>query len=425
MEMRTSRSISPRILPIVTLCLISIVLATGLAAQASSGASPREGKVYVMANGTEGNTVVVFQRSQDGTLQIIQEISTGGNGIGPGQLPAPFPPLPSGDSTTTQDSLVMTEDGRFLLAANGGSNEISVLAVTNDGLELVDKVYSGGKVPLSIAYHNGLVYVMNIGELSWEIFGEPPVIAGFSLDHNGKLQPIPDSTRVTGSPDANPGDIAFSPDGQWLIITDKFAGSLIHVLHVDGDGTTHEVSTYASSIPAPFAIAFPQHGVVAIVEANAGVVNGRRTGIPNGSSMSTYRLNDDGTLAPISIGVRSEQTVACWVRFTPNHNFGYITNTGSGTISSYRISNEGELTLLASAAGDAGSPFSEPTDLDITPDGKFLYVVSSMGGEKQFVLPIPLNAGEVRGFRIGDDGSLTPVTTVSGFPISIAGMVAR
>jgi len=81
--------------------------------------------------------------------------------------------------------------------------------------------------------------------------------------------------------------------------------------------------------------------------------------------------------------------------------------------------------LLASAAGDAGSPFSEPTDVDITPDGKFLYVVSSMGGEKQFVLPIPLNVGEVRGFRIGEDGSLTPVTTVSGFPISIAGLVAR
>jgi hypothetical protein len=83
------------------------------------------------------------------------------------------------------------------------------------------------------------------------------------------------------------------------------------------------------------------------------------------------------------------------------------------------------LSLLESVAADAGSPFSEPTDVDITPDGKFLYIISSMGGEKTFVLPIPPNAGEVRGFRIGENGSLTPVTTISGFPISIAGLVVR
>jgi 6-phosphogluconolactonase len=386
---------------------------------------PAPGRVYAMANRAQENTIIVFRRAPDGTLNIIQEVSTGGRGSGPGELPAPFPPVPAGNSLTTQDELVMTENGRFLLAVNAGSDEISVLAVTHDGLELVDKVFSGGRVPLSIAVHKDLVYVMNEGELSQNVFGVAPMIAGFTLDPRGKLHPIPNSTRITGSPDASPGDIVFSLDGKWLLITDKFAETLIHVLHVDEDATTHEVASYVANAPSPFGIDFTRHRVFAVVEANASVVNGRRIGVNNGSSTSSYRLNDDGTITPISVAVRTEQTVACWVRFTPDGRFAYVTNTGSGTVSSYQVSKEGELSLLQSVAADAGSPFSEPTDVGITPDGKFLYIISSMGGEKQFVLPIPPNAGEVRGFRIDKDGSLTPVTTMTGFPISIAGLVVR
>ena len=424
--MKTAALLLHRAIPCIIIFYLALFASagTGLAEDSQTG-TPKAGRVYVMSNRAEGNTVVVMRRASDGTLRIIQEVSTGGRGSGPGELPAPFPKVPAGNSTTTQDELVMTEDGRFLLAVNAGSDEVSVLAVTDDGVELVDKVSSGGMVPLSIALHKGLVYVMNEGELSQNIFGFAPVIAGFRLDHHGKLHAIPNSTRVTGEPDASPGDIAFSPDGEWLIITDKFADTLIHVLHVDEDDTTHEVASYVANIPSPFGVAFTHRRVLAVVEANAAVVNGRRIGITNGSSTSTYRLTDDGKLEPISVAVRTEQTVACWVRFTPNGRYAYVTNTGSGSVSSYRVSPDGRLSLLESVAADAGSPLSEPTDVSITPDGRFLYIVSSMGGEKEFILPIPPSAGEVRGFRIGEDGSLTPVTTVSGFPISIAGLLAR
>jgi 6-phosphogluconolactonase (cycloisomerase 2 family) len=251
-----------------------------------------------------------------------------------------------------------------------------------------------------------------------------PMIAGFFLDPTGKLSPIPKSARAIGSPDASPGDIVFSPDGKWLIISDKFFDILIHVLQVDEDATTHEVASYVANAPSPFGIAFTGRRIMAVVEANASFVDGRRFGVNNGSSTSTYQLNDDGTLEPISVAAPTHQTVACWVRFTPNGQFAYVTNTGSGTISSYQVSKKGELTLLASVAAQTGSPFSEPTDVSITRDGRFLYIVSSQGGETQFVLPILADAGQVRGYRINIDGSLTPVTTVTGLPISIAGLVA-
>lgn len=409
----------------VAFCLALFLLTGNLMFAQEADTRPTAGRVYAMANRASENTILVFQRAKDGTLTLVQEVSTGGHGSGPGELPAPFPPVPAGNSTTTQDELVMTEDGRFLLAVNAGSNEISVLEVTDDGLQLLDKVPSEGKVPLSIAVHKGLVYVLNDGELSQDIFGIPPTIAGFFLGDDGKLHPIPNSIRVTGAPDASPADIVFSPDGKWLIITDKFSGIFIHVLHVDEDATTHEVASYVANAPSPFGMDFTRDKILAVVEANASVVDGRRIGVNNGSSTSSYRLNEDGTLERISVAVLTHQTVACWVRFTPDGRFAYVTNTGSGTVSSYQVSKEGELSLLASVAADAGSPFAEPTDVAITPDGKFLYIISSMGAEKQFILPIPPNAGEIRGFSIGEDGSLTLVTTLSGFPISIAGLVAR
>jgi 6-phosphogluconolactonase len=384
------------------------------------------GRVYAMANRAEGNTILVFDRKADGTLTQIQEVATGGLGSGPGELPAPFPPFPAGNPLTSQDSLVMTKHGHFLLAVNAGSNEISVLAVTEDGgLRLVDKAPSGGNVPVSIAHHNNLVYVMNEGELSPRPVGARPTMTGYFLDHFGKLHPIPNSARVTGSPDSEPGDVLFSPDGEFLIITDKFAETFIHVLHVDEDATTHEVATYIANNPAPLGAAFTHHRILAVTEANARFIDGRRTGVPNGSTTSTYRLTRDGTLTPISVAVPTLQTVDCWVRFTPDGRYAYVTNKGSGSVSSFRVSKQGELSLLASIAADTGGLFSEPIDEDITSDGKFLYVVSPMGALQKFTLPIPPNVGAIRGYRIEEDGSLTPVANVSGFPISIVGIVAR
>ena len=280
-------------------------------------------------------------------------------------------------------------------------------------------------MPVAIASHNNLVYVINEGELSPDLFGARPTMTGYFLGHDGKLTPIPNSARVTGSPDAEPGDILFSPDGKYLIITDKFAETYIHVLAVDEDATTHEIGRYVANNPAPLGAAFTQHRILGVTEANARFVNGVRTGVTNGSTTSTYRLTEEGALEAISVAVPTEQTVDCWIRFTPDSHYAYVTNKGSGSVSSFSVSSEGELTLLQSIAADTGGAFSEPIDEDITADGKFLYVVSPMGSLKNFTIPIPPNSGALKGYRIEEDGTLTPVVTVEGFPISIVGVVAH
>lgn len=420
--MKVLRSISG---PLAAIVLLLVIAVNG---HANGQTLLNQQRVYVMANRADGNTILIYHRTAEGDLSLIAEVSTGGLGSGPGELPAPFPlGIPAGNPLTTQDNLVLTEDGRFLLTVNAGSNDISVLAVTNDGLELVDRAPSGGDVPVSIAQHGKLVYVINEGELSADELGKVPSMTGYFIDQNGHLTPIPNSFRITGRPDAQPAELLFSPDGNWLFITDKFAETFIHVLQVNGDGTTQDVRDYVANVPAPFGVAFTHDNILAVTEANAKFINGQRAGVPNGASVSTYQFNPkDGTMTPISLSVGTLQTVSSYIRFTPDGRFAFVSGKGSGAMSSFTVSPNGEITLLQSTAALTGGTFSEPIDEDITPDGKFLYVVAPMAAlGNTFFLPIPSDAAAVMGYRIGEDGSLTPVTRVDGLPLSAVGVVAR
>src|SRR6201997_5599513 len=93
------------------------------------------GHVYVNDNTAGTNTVAGFDRHADGTLTPIpgSPFAVGGAGTGHG--------------TASQGALQLSDNGRFLLAVDAGSNQISVLRIKHDGsLEPADDspVSSGG-----------------------------------------------------------------------------------------------------------------------------------------------------------------------------------------------------------------------------------------------------------------------------------------
>jgi 6-phosphogluconolactonase len=364
------------------------------------------GAVYVLTNLIDGNTVVVYHRSADGTLTRVSEIATGGRGSGPGELPPGFGDGPGPNPLDSQDGLVLTDDGHFLLAVNSRSNDVSVFAVNNDELRLVDRVSSNGNFPVSIAHHKNLIYVLNEGESPDEFFGGVPNMSGFWLDNDGKLHPIAHSTVVTGIADSGPSEAAITPDGKYLVITEMFT-NLIKVFAVQEGGLLTEKLTIAANNPTPLAVDFSHSNLVAITEGND---TGHRVGSPNGATLSTYRMTDEGSLQPISRATHVNKTGTCWVRFSGDGRFAFTGDTGSGTVSTFSVSHEGELTLLGSA--DTGGVASVPIDLALSRDGRFLYVLASF-------------SGAVKGFRIENDGSLTPVGGANGLPITIQGIVAR
>ena len=397
----------------IVACLLFLYLSAIMAmAQESKEDALTGGRVYVMTNKADGNTIILLERSADGALTLKDEISTGGLGSGPGVLPSFLPPGPAPNPLQSQDSLIVTEDRRFLLAVNAGSNDISVLAVIPLGLKITDKAASGGVFPAILAEHQGMVYVVNEGEQPNPNM-EPnglSTMKGFLLDRWGKLHAIPNSIRTIGALGSDPADIVFSPDGNLLIVTEKFT-DIIDIFPVLSDGhIANPIVLNANSI-TPFGIAFTRHDILAITYANSFLVDGRRNSVTGGSSTALYRITEDKGLEPVGEPVSNHQTAACWIRFTPNGRFAYTANKGSGSISLYNVSGRGKLTLAAGTVADTGGAFSGPIDMAVTSDGKFLYVIVSF-------------TRKLLGYRIAADGSLTPVMTLEGLPLTAQGILA-
>jgi 6-phosphogluconolactonase len=343
------------------------------------------GAVYAMTNQTSGNSIVAFNRASTGALSMVGTFPTGGLGFGSGN-----------DPLGSQGSLVLSDDGHFLLAVNAGSNNISVLQAGPLGLKLVGTVSSGGTEPVSLALYKDLVYVLNAGGT--------PNITGFELDPDGKLRVLAGSSRpLAGGTAAGPAQVGFTPDGSFLVVTEKNT-NLIDTYRVLDSGLTAGPISNASSGTTPFGFTFGRSGTLIVSEAAGG---------PGGTSASSsYQISTGtGELAVISASVGDTQLGACWAVTINDGRLVYLSNTGSGTLSSYAVGAGGMLTLLNAAAGVTGSG-TVPLDSAITSNSEFLYVLDD-------------GTGQVTGFRIASDGSLTALATVGSLPSGSQGIVAR
>jgi hypothetical protein len=139
---------------IFTLAIL-VGLLTVFSTSVSAAPGPA-GAVYTMTNAASGNAVVMYNRWSNGTLTMVGSFPTGGKGFD-----SAGPPDPLG----SQNSLMLTQDGKWLLAVNAGSNTITVFRVKPDGLEPVDWVSSCGILPVSLTISGNEVFVLNDGIL--------------------------------------------------------------------------------------------------------------------------------------------------------------------------------------------------------------------------------------------------------------------
>ena len=338
--------------------------------------------VFVQTNEPSGNRIVVFDRGSNGSLTQAGSYPTGGNG-------GVAAPGTESDRLASQGSLVYDARHSLLIAVNAGSDTVTTFKVRGDRLKNRRTVSSGGQFPASVAVSGRLVYVLNSG-------GEG-IVKGFWITGH-KLRPIQGSARSLGLANSNPpdfltspGQVGFTPFGNKLIVTTKASGSHIDVFHVRRDGTLSAAPVMnPSATPVPFAFTFTPQGRLASGEAAM-------------SSLTTYRLNGDGTLSD----PRSQsdgQTALCWI--VRAGGFYYVSNTGSNNVSSFRVGPDGQPTLLnAVAAGTNMGP------IDSTVSGRYLYVQTG-------------TAGTVDEFRINGDGSLSPIGSVTGLPVGQEGIAS-
>jgi len=342
--------------------------------------SARAGKVFTSTNGAAGNEVLVFDDTAAG-LQLRQRIATQGTGTGGG--------------LGSQGAVTLSGDGRFLFVVNAGSHSLSTFRVGARALRLMSVVPSGGLAPTSVTEMGGLVFVLNT-------MGAGGVMGFANL--RGRLLPVANTERgLSASGGTAPAQVGFTDDGDTVVVAER-ATNLLTTYRVMDDGSLHTPQPNASAGMTPFGFAFDKRGTLLVSEAFGGATNA--------SAMSSYRFADAAPQTPavISASVGTQQTAACWVAITPNGRYAYVTNTGSGTVSLYRIGRDGRVALAQSVA--AGTAGTGPIDADVSENGRKLFVLN---GRVQ----------QLAAYRIAADGTLAAAGGASGLPVGSAGLAAN
>jgi 6-phosphogluconolactonase (cycloisomerase 2 family) len=355
-----------------------LAFAAGLPTRSNAQSEETAGAVFVMTNSASKNEIVAYRRNADGSLQEGSRFSTGGRGSG-GVT----------DPLASQGSLTLTTDRSFLLAVNAGSGTVSVFRIHGPRLALVDRVPCGGSEPVAVAQHGNIVYVLNAGGTS--------NVVGFRLEFNGKIRPIEKSIAFLTTPNSGAASLAFSPDGQFLLVTEKLTNS-VDVFGVRSDGTLGPITPNPSVGPGVFAIVFAPNGTAISTETGP-------AGGSNASAVSSYAVLPNKTLSPISASVPTFGAATCWQAVTPDGRFVYTSNAGSSTISGFSIAANGTLNPLPGTVVATQPSGSTNLDIAISANGKFLYTLNS-------------GTGTVGMFAINSDGSLTALGEIGGLSAS-------
>ena len=333
--------------------------------------------VFVMTNNAESNEVVAYERTDYGTLINPHSYKTDGRGSG-GKV----------DPLSSQGSLTLSQDHNWLFAVNAGSGSVSVFAVEGSRLNLSDREPTGGSEPNAVAQHGNLVYVLNTAGSS--------SVVGFTFQ-GGKLREIPNSQRFLSENGAGSASVAFSPDGRFLLVTEINTNS-IDVFSVLADGTLSPITVNHSAGAGAFSVGFAPNGTALVSETG--------TSAPNSSAISSYSVQTNGTVAPISISVPTLGSTNCWNAVTPNGRFVYTSNAGSSSISGFSIGAGGALTAIPGTVVGTNPSGSSNIDIAVSSDGKFLFSLNAA-------------TGAIGAFAINaTNGTLTNLGTTGGLPAS-------
>jgi 6-phosphogluconolactonase (cycloisomerase 2 family) len=337
------------------------------------------GAVFIMTNDAKKNQVIAYERAANGTL--LDGVAYDTNGRGSGGVTDPL---------ESQGSLTLSQDHSLLFAVNAGSGSVSVFSVHKANLTFLNKTASEGVQPSAVAENGGLVYILNSG-------GAGSVV-GFHLDFGGQLKEIANSTRFLTGTTSGGASLSFSPDGQFLVVTERVANNL-DAFHIEADGTLSPIIVNANPAPGTFTVSYAPNDFAIVSETGPATGN-------NASAISSYKVKSNGTLAAITQSLPTFAAGNCWNVITPDGTKVYVSNSASDNISGFNIGKTGKLTPIGNAVVGSNPTGSHNVDIAITANGKYLYTINSQSG----------NIGV---FAINEDGSLIGLGQAGNLPKSV------
>jgi 6-phosphogluconolactonase (cycloisomerase 2 family) len=371
----------------------SLIVGIGVSASALSAGAATHNRdfqpqqvghaLFVETESASGNNVLSYSRSSDGTISFAGSYPTGG--FGATALDAVADPIAS------QGGLTLINNNSELVATNSGSDTVTVFAVEGTHLIWLQQIASQGQFPASVASHGNLVSVLNSGGsgsvVQFRLLGDFLVSQGAQVRNFGLSNSNPPNFHY------GLGEVAYTPNGQHLIIATKLSTNSFDVFSVGPTGTLGATPVVTPSNNAlPFAFTFDSAGNVVSAEAS-------------NSSVNTYAVNANGKLTSLG-SVSDGQTALCWISGANGYFFG--SNSGSGNVSVFSENASGAPQIVnpiptVAHAGDI--------DSTVSPDGQTLYVE---GGA----------LGTIDAYSIGAGGTLTQIETIFNIPVASEGIAA-
>jgi 6-phosphogluconolactonase (cycloisomerase 2 family) len=345
---------------------------------ASAEASPA---FYTSSNAATNNQIIRYQMGSDGLFSEMGRFETGGMG--------------TGRNLQAANSLALSDDRKWLVTVNAGSNQISAFRLGLGDPRLTEVHHSGGTLPLSVALRGRRVYVLNSGSDD---------VASFRLTETGRLVPLGDgAVRSLSTANTRATSLGVTADGRHLVIAERGTDRLTAFAIGHKGVLAQEAQTIETTAKLPYALSFLGKATYTIF---AGQGDGQ-------SAIGAYRFDSKGVLNPLEEPVYSGQTAACWSALSPRRRLLYAANAGSHSLTGLRIMRNGRLRFLDpnGVSVDTG-PNNHPRDMAFSRDGKTLAVILS--GEHAMGL-----------YRVGLDGHLKLQQTVTGIPDATTGLVAK
>jgi len=347
--------------------------------------------VYTASNESTGNQVIAFDINSRGNLTEIGRFDTQGTGTG----------APLGN----QSALTTDASDRWLFVTNSGDGTLTSFRLQANGLEFVNRVDSGGFRPLSVTVFGTLVYVLNEGT---GLSSDPDNlrydnISGFRFTGGGILVPIPNSTRIIDNTRLTaPAQVGFNKSGTVLLVTEKSTNTLTtYVMQQDGTPALSPLKR-PSFVPTPFGFSFGDRDFVFITEANAG----------GPGVTASYRIDRETGAVSSLVDSIAQGNATCWTVLSSDQTVGYATNTGSGTVSLYRVNFNGTMDYF----------FHRNTDTPIPSGTGVRDAVLTQSNE--FLVTLNNGVSQIRGFWVNRSGSIWS-RSVLPIPASATGLIAR
>lgn len=129
--------------------------------------------------------------------------------------------------------------------------------------------------------------------------------------------------------------------------------------------------------------------------------------------MSSYSIQDNGTITAITQSTPTGGIATCWDVITPNAKFVYAINSGTSNISGFSIASDGALAPIGSTVLASDPPNSGSLDTAASGDGRQLFNLNP-------------GSGTIGVFGIESDGTLSthaPIT-IGSDSIAFSGIAA-